>query len=202
MSDKKKKLVSHVKKLVEVFTKPKVAEAEAPWVKHVALLTGVLAAVAGFLTVRMTILTNDAIYLSNQAILAQTEASDVWTEYQADSIKARIVETQLIPSNPLEASDRTALMKADEELRARQPESRKTAEEKTQFRKDHMEQSRQRLGEKDLLGYASLAAQLGIALASVAAMSRQRLAFQAGLGAGIVALGILALAFFQGGLLS
>ena len=57
MSDKKKKLVSHVKKLVEVFTKPKVAEAEAPWVKHVALLTGVLAAVAGFLTVRMTILT-------------------------------------------------------------------------------------------------------------------------------------------------
>ncbi len=109
MFERKKKLVSRAKKLVEVFTKPKVAEAEAPWIKHVALLTGVLAAVAGFLlTVRMTILTNDAIYLSNQAILAQTEASDAWAEYQADSIKARIVETQLIPSNPLDAADHAA----------------------------------------------------------------------------------------------
>src|ERR1700727_1579979 len=67
---------------------------EYPWLKHVAVLTGVLAALAGFLTVRSTVLTNDGIYESNQAVLAQTEASDAWGEYQADSIKARVVEMQ------------------------------------------------------------------------------------------------------------
>ena len=66
-----------------------------PWIKRVAMLTGVLAAVSGFLAVRATTLTNNAIYESNQAILSQTEASDAWNEYQADSVKSRVVETAL-----------------------------------------------------------------------------------------------------------
>ena len=66
-----------------------------PWLRQVAMLTGVLAALSGFLAVRSTSLTNDAIYESNQAILAQTQSSDAWSEYQADSIKARIVEVAM-----------------------------------------------------------------------------------------------------------
>ena len=66
------------------------------WIKQVAVLTGVLAAISGYLVVRSTMLTNDAIYMSNQAILAQTQSSDAWAEYQADSIKARVVETALL----------------------------------------------------------------------------------------------------------
>jgi len=51
------------------------------------------------------------------------------------------------------------------------------------------------LAEKDLLGYAGLAAQLGIALASVAALVRRRAAFYAGIAAGTVATAITAYAF-------
>src|ERR1700761_3905355 len=71
------------------------------WVKQVAMLTGVLAAMSGFLAVRATTLTNDAIYESNQAILAQTESSDAWNEYQADSIKAHIVDTAIASAGKL-----------------------------------------------------------------------------------------------------
>ena len=196
---KLKKSVAHmVAALTDENSKPD--PASAPWIKHVALLTGVLAAFSGFLTIRTTGLTNDAIYQSNQAILAQAQASDAWTEYQADSIKARIVETQLIPSNPISAADRDALTKTDAEIRARQPQSKQTALDKTQLRDDHFQAGLKRLGEKDTLDYASLAAQLGIALASVAAMSRQRAAFHISVAVGIGALAIAAFAFIQHGL--
>ncbi len=57
------------------------------WMRFIPLLTGILAAAAGFLTVRGADLANQAIYHSNQAVLYQAKASDTWTEYQADSIR-------------------------------------------------------------------------------------------------------------------
>jgi hypothetical protein len=167
-------------------SEPKTEDAAQPsWVNQVAVLTGVLAALAGFLTVRATTLTNDAIYESNQAVLAQTEASDAWGEYQADSIKARIVETQLLPSVALSAEDKTKLAAEDKDLRDRQPKSKQDAQDKLKDRQDHLARSRKRLDQKDLLGYAGMAAQLGIALASVAALTRRREVFYLGIIAGL-----------------
>jgi hypothetical protein len=168
-----------------------------PWLSHVAMLTGVLAALAGVLTVRSTSLTNDAIYQSNQAILAQTQASDAWAEYQADSIKARVVETQMVPSSPIAAEDRSDLEAIDNDLRARQPKAKQTAADKEAARDAYMKQGLDRLAEKDLLGYASLAAQLGIALASVAALVKKRSIFHAGVAVGVAGVAITAYAFLE-----
>jgi hypothetical protein len=165
---------------------------QTPWVKQVAMLTGVLAAMSGFLDVRSTTITNEAVYSSNQAILAQTEASDSWTEYQADSIKARIVETAMVGNN-LKAGDKNALMKDDQDLRDRQAGIKQHAQAKEQEREQHLKDGLKYLGEKDLLGYAGLSAQLGIALASVAALVRWRLPFIVGICAG--AAGALIAAF-------
>jgi hypothetical protein len=72
---------SRVKALAEKLTKREAETGSAPgWVGYVALLTGILAGIAGFLTVRATVLTNNAIYESNQAILAQAQTSDAWNE--------------------------------------------------------------------------------------------------------------------------
>ena len=112
---------------------------DAPaWIGHVAVFTGVLAALTGFLTVRATTLTNEAIYESNQAILSQTQASDAWSEYQANSIKAHIVEMQLLPSNHLSAEDRADLTKMDNEFRDRQPVNKQTATSQIQERQNHL----------------------------------------------------------------
>lgn len=166
-----------------------------PWVRQVALLTGVLAAISGFLVVRSTAITNNAIYESNQAILSQTEASDAWNEYQADSIKARVVETALATATDLSPESRTALTKQAADLRDRQPTTKQTANDKTADRDRHLQIGLKWLAEKDLLGYAGLAAQLGIALASVAAMVRWRTPFIVGIAAGAVCVAITVYAY-------
>ena len=191
------RLIAAIKKMVsgieEVGKIP--ATQDAPWLKQVAMLTGVLAAVSGFLAVRSTNLSNDAIYESNQAVLAQAESSDAWSEYQAESIKARIIETQLVPSSPLSAADKEALTAEDNEIRARQPASKQTAIDKAAARDAHMSEGLSHLAEKDLLGYAGLAMQIGIALASVSALVRKPSAFYAGAVIGVAGMGIVAYAF-------
>lgn len=167
-------------------------EGEAPaWIKQVAMLTGVLAAVSGYLTVRSTVLTNDAIYMSDQAILAQTQSSDAWAEYQADSIKAHMVETTLLATPNAQNLD--ALTKEAKSLRGRQPALQKTAAAKATARDQYLKDGHQRLAERDQLSYAGFAAQTGIALASVAALVRLRSVFYAGVGVG--ALGVLVMVY-------
>lgn len=174
------------------------AENQPAWVNQVAVLTGVLAALAAFLTVRATSLTNDAIYESNQAVLAQTEASDAWAEYQADSIKARIVEVQLLPSSSLSARDKKKLNTEYDDLRDRQPKIKQDAQDKETLRQDHLGKSLNRLGQRDLLGYAGMAAQLGIALASVAALTHKRQIFYTAIGIGVTSLLLTAYVFVSG----
>jgi hypothetical protein len=172
----------------------KTAEGEnPPWIKHVAMLTGVLAAMAGFLTVRSTVLTNDAIYMSNRAILAQTQSSDAWAEYQADSIKAHVAETALL-SMPASVG-RDALSKQDEDLRARQPGLQKAAMSKSAERDGYLKNSGKALAERDLLSYAGFSAQTAIALASVAVLVRSRNTFYLGIAAGATAVLVMAFAF-------
>jgi hypothetical protein len=163
---------------------------DAPWIKQVAMLTGVLAAMSGFLDVRSTTITNDAIYQSNQAILAQTEASDAWNEYQADSIKARIVETAIATTNSIAPGNRAALKSEETDLRDRQAGLKQSAADKTAERDQYLKNGLKRLAEKDLLGYAGLASQLGIAMASVAALVRWRAPFIFGIIAGVIGMSL------------
>jgi len=184
------KVISKVKELTAQLAagNPPAAGEDAPdWIGHVAVLTGVLAALTGFLTVRATTLTNEAIYESNQAILSQTQASDAWSEYQANSIKAHIVEMQLLPSSPLNGADRAKLTKMEKDFRDRQPLSKQTAVSKASEREDHLAKGLKHLQQKDMLGYAGMVAQLGIALASIAALVRKRIAFDVAIAAGVVA---------------
>jgi Domain of unknown function (DUF4337) len=190
---------SRVKALAAKLTGDRASSEPAPrWVAYVAMLTGVLAGVAGFLTVRATTLTNNAIYESNQAILAQAQSSDAWNEYQADSIKARIIETQLAAAGSgLDPQARATLQAQDQDFRARQPKSQSAAQAKAAERDDHLSHGRDYLATRDLVSYASLATELAIALASVAAMVRVRRAFDGAVLVGAVGIGIAAYALLR-----
>jgi len=171
------------------------AQGDVPaWVKRVALLTGLLAAISGFVTVRSTILTNDAVYASGQAILAQTQSSDNWAEYQADSVKARIVETSLL-TTAVAGANRETLVKEAAELRRRQPPLRAAAIAKAADRDRYLAHSAHILAERDWLGYANFIAQIAIALASVAALLKERRVFLAGAVAGLFTIIIVAFAY-------
>jgi hypothetical protein len=182
---------SRVKALAEKLTKRDAEAGAAPgWVGYVALLTGILAGIAGFLTVRATVLTNNAIYESNQAILAQAQSSDAWNEYQADSIKARVIETQLAANPGLDAQSRATLERQAQDFRGRQPKIQSDAQNLAKDRDDHLAAGKGLLATRDLLSYADLATQLAIALASVAAMVRVRRAFDAAIVVGVIGVGI------------
>ena len=159
------------------------------WMKRVPMITGVLAGLAGFLTVRSANMSNEAIYHCNRAVLAQAQASDKWAEYQADSVKARVIETTLTVGVP-DATARASLEADGKKFRALQDTDKSDAAGKESDREAELKNTGARLQEKDLLDYAGVAAQLGIALASVAALTKKHTAFSAGLVAGVLALGI------------
>jgi len=197
---------SRIKALTEKLTKHGKSDEAAPkWVGYVALLTGILAGLAGFLTVRATTLTNNAIYESNQAILAQAQSSDSWNEYQADSVKARIIETQITANPALDAQSRAALEAQAKDFRDRQPKIQADAQNLAKARDDHLAAGKGLLATRDLLSYADLATQLAIALASVAAMVRVRRAFDGAILIGaigvVIALYALGRQFLVGGVL-
>jgi len=172
-------------------------DSNAPsWLRRVPMFTGILAALTGFLTVRGANLSNDAIYRSNQGVLHQTQASDLWTEYQADSIKARVVETALLATTQPTAKD--ALTAQAKDLRERQPKIKSDPQAQEQMRDADLVGGQRRLAQKDLLDYAGVAAQLGIALASVAALTRRKPAFAVGLVAGLAAIAVTAYALVAG----
>jgi hypothetical protein len=178
-------------------TGPQQVGSSAPvWLKRVPMITGVLAGLAGFLTVRSAGMSNQAIYNSNQAVLHQAVASDKWAEFQADSIKRHQNQLALDTLNPnptvvekLAAEEKTLREKQDEvEVRAKAEEYLESQE---------LENGHQKLAIKDLLDYAGVAAQLGIALASIAALTRVRPAYYLGIVFG--ALGMLITAYALAG---
>ena len=124
------------------------APSEARWMKLVPVLTGVLAALAGYLTVRSGSLSNDAIYRSNQAVLFQAQSSDAWSEYQADSVKSRVVETA-VAAGMAKPEKESALVDEAKSLRDRQPPLKVKAEELAAKREAQLVGGSKLLGEKD-----------------------------------------------------
>jgi hypothetical protein len=165
----------------KLIVKAAAEEATAPpWLRQVAMVTGVLAALGAFLTVRSTTLSNDAIYRSTRATLLQAQASDAWAEYQADSIKANGAQTEL---------DVTAATQPGHDL-AKKADAQKLEQD----RDGELANGEKLLAEKDIIGYAGMAGQFAIALASVAALTRRRPAFYAAVVFGLVAFGVTAYA--------
>jgi hypothetical protein len=178
----------------KLIVKAAAEEATAPpWLRQVAMVTGVLAALGAFLTVRSTTLSNDAIYRSTRATLLQAQASDAWAEYQADSIKANGAQTELDVTAATQPGH--DLLEAElKDFRARQPAKKADAQKLEQDRDGELANGEKLLAEKDIIGYAGMAGQFAIALASVAALTRRRPAFYAAVVFGLVAFGVTAYA--------
>ena len=159
------------------------------WLKRLPMVTGLLAGLAGFLTVRSANMSNQAIYKSNQAILHQSLASDQWEEYQADSVKRHVDENSM----RIGVTDPVARKTIEDEIKSlqtRQVTTKLKAEDETQLRVQELQNGSETLATKDMLDYAGVGAQLGIALASVAALTKKQAAFHVGLFAGAIAVAV------------
>lgn len=148
-------------------------------------ILAVIASVAGSLE---TIEVSQVITLSSEAVLRQDQATDAWSQYQANSIKKHVYDAAARLSSPA-ASSLATLSKAQG---AKQDEIRKRALVAEAERDQLMAASGRHEVNHHWLAAAASIAEIAIAISTVAIITRRRSFWMAAIGLGIISLGLLA----------
>jgi hypothetical protein len=157
--------------------------------RHVPLVAAALAVLAG-LSSLMGARTGESILVTRtEAVLAQARATDLWNEYEADSLKAHLGESLAVVATSAQTSQ--ALSASAKEYRDRQGPLKKLALASESERDAEMSRSTAFEERKQKFDVAVALFEVAIVLTSVAAMVRQPSLF---LFAAIVALGAVAAA--------
>ena len=141
-------------------------------VQKVALMTAILATIGALISYQSGSAQNEAMFLKDQSILKQAEASDQFAFYQAKSVKAHLDEAVASLSNEQETKARYLADKVKEDAekttvlidaRKLQTESKKLGEESEAKLKPH-----------ERLALALTFIQIAIALAAITVLTRRR----------------------------
>ena len=162
------------------------AEAHSKWITHLSFTTALIAVLAAIAALESGAYSNDALLLKNEALLAQTKAADQWAYYQAKSVKATIYSSQasqLSTSNPDLAAK---AQKEAERFAHEEEEITRTANELEKHVNEDSERSNESMEHHHRFAYAVTMFQISIALSAVAALSRQRAVWFAGLLVAVV----------------
>jgi hypothetical protein len=174
--------MEHVEKAHEFLEK-----SEHAALRHVPLVAAALAVLAG-LSSLLGARTGEAMLVARtEAVLSQARATDLWNEYQADSLKAHLGESLAViaATAPL----RGELATAAKEYRSRQGPLKKTALDSERQRDDDLARSSAFEEQKQRFDMAVALFEVAIVLTSVAAMIKKPALF---LFAAFVALGAIA----------
>ncbi|NMM28445.1 MAG: DUF4337 domain-containing protein [Glaciimonas sp.] len=140
--------------------------------QKIALMTAILATIGALISYQSGSAQNEAMFLKNQSILKQAEASDQWAFYQAKSMKGHLDEAVAVLSNTPEITTRFLADKAKKEkekaeiqaeAQKLQTESRKLGEESEAKLKPH-----------EHLALALTFIQIAIALAAITVLTKKR----------------------------
>ena len=140
--------------------------------QKIALMTAVLATIGALISYQSGSAQNEAMFLKNQSILKQAEASDQWAFYQAKSIKGHLDDTVASLSDSPEVKARFLADKARQEkekvevqteARKLQAESRKLGQE-----------SEAKLHPHERLALALTLIQIAITLAAITVLTKRR----------------------------
>ncbi len=162
-----------------------------PFISLVSITVAVLAVLAAAAGSLETVEGGRAITMSSDAVLAQDKATDAWNEYQADSLKRHMYTIAAGAGGAQAQSYRTIVA----QQRAAQDKARGEAEG-AQKERDHLTSQSARHEERHhwLTGAATLI-EIGIALSTVAIITRRRVFWFGALGLGVVGLCLFAAAY-------
>jgi hypothetical protein len=128
----------------------------SPWISWVALSTAilaVLAAIAGLLSGKH----------ANEAMMAQIEASDQWSYYQAKSIKASVLEAKMtLTTEATEKDKEKAAQYKEEQEEIKREAGHKQAEAKSNFHRH------------EVFARGVTMFQISIAIAAISALTKRR----------------------------
>lgn len=140
--------------------------------QKIALMTAILATVGALISYKSGSAQNEAMFLKNESILKQAEASDQWAFYQSKSMKSHLDESTAALAIDPEVKARFLADKAKEdaekaeiqtEAKKLQAESRRLGEESEAMLKPH-----------ERLALALTFLQIAIALAAITVLTKRR----------------------------
>ena len=140
--------------------------------QKIALMTAILATIGALVSYQSGSAQNEAMFLKNESILKQAEASDQWAFYQAKAVKSHL-------------DDAIAVLATDPEIRARfladkAKEDKERAEIQIEAQKLQAEsrklgqESEAKLRPHERLALALSALQIAIALAAITILTKRK----------------------------
>ena len=166
----------------------------APLVRWIALTTAVLAAFAAMASLAAGHTVNHALVLKTESTRLQAQASDLWSYYQAKSIKAAVQEGQRATWLAAKATPPAEIEQKVKQYEDEQAEIKKEAEAKEKERDARSREADELLHQHHRFADAVALFQVAIALGAVAALTRLRLVWFGSLALGLGGLTLLALA--------
>jgi Domain of unknown function (DUF4337) len=162
-----------------------------PFISKVSITVAVLAVMAAAAGSLETVEAGRAITSSSEAVLAQDQATDSWDEYQADSLKRHMYEIAA-DGGGAHAQD---YKKAIGEQHSGQDKARSLAQD---FEKERDARTRESAAHEErhhwLTGAATLI-EIGIALSTMAIITRRRTFWFGAMGLGAVGMALFAAAY-------
>jgi len=162
-----------------------------PFISRVSITIAVLAVLAAAVGSLETIEAGGAITASSEAVLSQDKATDQWGEYQADSLKKHLYGLAADAGGPKAAKyAETAKEQID-----KQAEVRKQAKEDEAERDKLLGESRQHEDRHHWLTAAATLLEIGIAICTVAIITRREGFWLGSIGLGLAGLGLFGAAY-------
>jgi hypothetical protein len=157
------------------------AEHRARWIVYLSFSTALIAVLAAVAALESGAYSNEALLEKNEALLAQAKASDQWSYYQAKSVKATVYATQAAAA---QSSNPDLAKKAQAEADRYSGEEKEISKSAGEFEKEvtkDSELSEMSMEHHHRFAYSVTMFQISIALAAVAALSRQKFVWVVGL---------------------
>jgi len=164
------------------------AHARDPFIAKVSITVAVLAVLAATAGSLETVEGGQAITQSSEAVLAQNEATDAWNEYQADSLKRHMYDIAAENGLGHYRQDSLAERTAQDKARAKAEAAEKERDVRTR------ESARHEIRHHWLTGAATLI-EIGIALSTVAIITRRQSFWIGAIGLGATGLALFGIAY-------
>lgn len=162
-----------------------------PFISRVSITVAVLAVMAATAGSLETVEGGRAITESSEAVLAQDQATDAWNEYQADSLKRHMYD--IAAANGGAHADEYKSESTGE--RADQDKARKQAGDFEKERDSHRRESVTHEERHHWLTGSATLIEIGIALSTIAIITRRSTFWLGAMGLGTVGLALFAVAY-------
>ena len=162
----------HLKQVEEAMEEAKhLDKEESKWLSYISLSTAIIAIVTALAGLYEAQVTAKTILLKNEAVLYQGQASDQWSFYQSKGVKGHIYEinAEVFPKLANEFTKKAEKYKKDQE------KIKKDAEHLESIRDQRSEESAYYYEKHHILSFAITFLQISIAVASISALTRNKM---------------------------